>query len=276
MSSGRRRPRGLAAAVAVLLATAAVFGSRADAQAIERVTFEDAVRRAITSHPTVQRSAADILRAQAVLEQVRSRSLPSVGVSLSTNVIDPVTQFSGSAITPRAQTFTGAAIAVPLYVPVAWAERNQAGDDVFVSERSLEEARRQIAIAAGEAYLGIIAQRRVVELNQRALENARAHFVLAQQRFEGGIGSRLNAVRARQEVSTSEALVEESQLAVRRAQEALGVLIAADGPVDAEGEPAFETPPATSSDTELISARGDHRVVAARARAAQGRAGDAG
>jgi outer membrane protein TolC len=209
------------------------------------------------------------------VEQARGRALPSVNLSLSTNVIDPVAQFSGSAITPRAQTLTAAAVAVPLFTPVAWAERNQAGDQVFVSERTLIEARREIAIAAGQAYLSIIAQRRVLELNQRALENARAHFNLAQQRYEGGIGSRLNAVRARQEVSTSEARVEESQLAVRRAQEALGVLVAVDGPVDAESEPAFETPAPSVPDAELIASRADLRVIASRELAAQRRFSDA-
>ena len=124
-----------------------------------------------------------------------------------------------------------------------WAERNQAEDEIFVSLRVADEARRAVAIAAGEAYLAIITQRRVLELNERARDNAQAHFTYANQRYEGGIGSRLNAIRAQQEVSADEALVEGARLAIRRAQEALGVLIAADGPVNAAGEPPFEYAP---------------------------------
>src|SRR5438093_2065737 len=80
------------------------------AQTLEQVTFEDAVRRAVANHPTVQQAAADILRAQAVLAQVRARALPTIDAALSTNVIDPVTRFAGSSINPRTQTVTTAGV----------------------------------------------------------------------------------------------------------------------------------------------------------------------
>ncbi|OFW17418.1 MAG: hypothetical protein A3H29_04340 [Acidobacteria bacterium RIFCSPLOWO2_02_FULL_67_21] len=249
--------------------------SAAGAQTIERVTFDEAVRRAIASHPTVQRAAADILRAEAVLQQTRARSLPTVDFELATNVIDPVTRFSGSAIIPRTQTVTTPSIGVPLIMPVRWAERLQAADQVLVSQRVAEDVRRQIAVATGQAYLTIITQRRVVELNERARDNARAHFDYANQRFQGGVGSRLNAIRAEQEVSASEARVEEAQLGVRRAQEALGVLAGADGPLDAAADAAFALPPPGTPDAELVDGRQDVRLVVARESAAARRAADA-
>ena len=42
--------------------------------------------------------------------------------------------------------------------------------------------------------LAIITERRVLELNERARDNARAHYEYANQRYQGGLGSRLNAV----------------------------------------------------------------------------------
>jgi outer membrane protein TolC len=102
-----------------------------------------------------------------------------------------------------------------------------------------------------------------------------AHYMYANQRYEGGIGSRLNAVRAQQEVSADEAIVETARLAIRRGQEALGVLIAADGPVDAAEEPTFEVPSPAVPDAQLVSGRQDLQVIFARESAAQRRAGDA-
>ena len=153
-------------AVAVIVAAGAQ-PAPAGAQTIERVTFDDAVRRAVASHPTVQRAAADILRAEAVLQQTRSRSRPTVDFELATHVIDPVTRFSGSAIVPRTQTVTTPTIAVPIVSPVRWAERHQAGDQILVTQRTADDVRRQIAVATGQAYLTVVAQRRVVELNER-------------------------------------------------------------------------------------------------------------
>jgi outer membrane protein len=263
------------AGVALLVAAAWLQGAQAaQAQTIEAIAFDDAIRRAVENNPTIQQAAAGILRAEAILQQTRALSLPSVNATLATNVIGPVPEFAGQTIVPRSQLNASLGFAVPVLQPVRWAQRNQAADQVTVSRRASDDARREIAVAAAQAYLAVIAQRRVLELNERARDNARAHYQYAQQRFEGGIGSRLNALRAQQELSTDEARVEEAGLAVRRAQEALGVLIAADGPVDAAGEPTFEVPPETMGDTaagdrELLGGRTDLRLFAARESAAQ-------
>jgi len=253
----------------------ALLTSAISAQELERVTFDDAVRRAVSSHPTVRQAAAGVLRSQAVYQQAQARTRPSVGASFSTNVIDPVTSFGGESIVPRTQTVTTTGVTVPLFTPVSWAERNQAADQVIVSERTRADARRAIATATGEAYLAIIAGRRLVELNERARDTARAHYEYANERFQGGLGSRLNALRAREDLSAAEARVEEARLALRRAQESLGVLIATDGPVDAANEPAFELPPEGVSDAQLVRARQDVQVIAAREAAANRVAGDA-
>ena len=120
---GVRVRRSLAWAV-VWLVVAVGLQARPSAQTIEQVTFEEAVRRAVTSHPTIQQAAAGILGAESILQQVRARSLPSVGATFGTNVIDPVTRFSGSSINPRTQTVTTAEVSVPLLTPVRWAERH--------------------------------------------------------------------------------------------------------------------------------------------------------
>jgi multidrug efflux system outer membrane protein len=245
------------------------------AQELEQVTFEEAVRRAITSHPTVQQAASALLRAQSVERQVRSRAWPTVDATVSTNVIAPVTEFSGESIVPRTQTLSTAGLTVPLYAPVRWAERVQAGDQVTVSARAEADARRAIALAAGQAYLSVIAARRVVELNERARDNARSHFEYANQRYQGGLGSRLNALRAEQELSSSEARVEAARLAVRRTQEALGVLTASDRPVDAGADPVFQLPPASLADSDLVQSRQDVQLIVARQSAAQRVADDA-
>ena len=161
---------------------------------------------------------------------------------------------------------------------------------MLVSLREADDARRAVAVAAGEAYLAIITQRRVLELNAQARDNARAHYEFANQRYEGGMGSRLNALRAQQELSGGEARVEDARLAIRRAQEALGVLIAADGPVDAGADPVFEVPlepasaagslPASGAGGQFsgnadLARRPDIQLLAQRLLAAERRARDA-
>jgi outer membrane protein TolC len=237
----------------------------ATAQVMEQITFEEAIRRATANNPTAQQAAAGILRAEALLQQATSRTRPSIDASLSVDVVDPVSSFEGTSITPRGQTATSATFRAPLWTPVAWAQRVQASDQVVVARVAATDVRRQLAVATADAYLAIIVQRRGLELNERARDNARAHFDFANQRFEGGLGSRLNMLRAQQELSSDEARVEDAQLAVRRAQEALGVLVAADAPVDISEEPVFEAP----VDGPVLDLRTDLRLIVARQSAAE-------
>jgi outer membrane protein len=261
-------------AVVFVSVLAMAAAAAAQERAAQPMTFEEAVRRAVTTHPTLEQAAAGILRAEALLQQVAAGSRPSLDASVSTRTIGPVQRFAGEAINPRTQLAAGVNLAVPLLTPVRWAQRAQARDQVFVAERGADDVRRAVGVAAAEAYLAVIAQRRVLELNLRARDHAQAHFEFAERRFEGGLGSRLNALRAQQELSSIEASVEDARLGVLRAQEALGVLVGAEGLVDAAAEPAFDLPEGV--DPEAAPAeRPDVRLAAARARAAERAVADA-
>jgi outer membrane protein TolC len=235
---------------------------------VERVTFDQAVQRAIAGNPTVAQAAAGILRAEAILRQTRSFSLPSLAAAVSTNTISPVAEFEGTQIIPRTQVTSGLFLSVPLIAAVEWAQRNQAEDQVRVAEQNVVEVKRQIALAAAEAYLNVLALKRVVDLNVVARDTASAQSEYSRQRLEGGLGSRLNYVRAEQVVSADEARVEAAAFAVQRAQEALGVLLAAAGPVDAADEPMLDVPPEGDDDT-AVSMRADVQLAALRQSAAE-------
>jgi outer membrane protein TolC len=249
-------------ATGVLLLT--VFPRCAQAQGLERLTFAQAIERAIANNPTIAQATTGIMRAEAVLQQVRSSSLPALGLALTTTVTNPV-KFDTVSIVPAVQTQTIPTFGVPILTPVAWAQRNQAGDQVVVSQRNERDVRRQIAVAAAQSYLAIIARRRVFDLNSRARDNARDHFMFANQRFQGGIGSRLNALRAEQEMLSDETRVEEALLLIQLAQEALGVLVGANGPVDAVDYPVFDIP----DELGQLTNRTDIQLVMERERAAQ-------
>jgi outer membrane protein len=255
--------RGFTCAAIVLVAANAAM-----AQGLEQLTFQEAIDRATRNNPTIAQATAGIMRAEALLQQVRSSSLPLLNASLATNFQNPVKFDTGSGtatVVPGIQTQTTPLLSVPILTPVAWAQRTQARDQVFVAQQNEKDVRRQIAVAAGQAYLAIIARRRVLDLNTRSRDNSRAHFEFANQRFQGGIGSRLNAVRAEQEVFSNETRIEEALLAIQLAQEALGVLVGANGPVDARDYPTFDIP----DELGQLTNRTDIQLILAREAAAQ-------
>src|SRR4029453_3095522 len=132
---------------------------------------------------------------------------------------------------------------------------------------STADTRTGIAVSTAQAYLAVIALKREVEVTQRALDTSLAHLDYARRRLEAGAGTRVNELRAGQEVSTNEARLETAQLGVRRAQEALGVLIGSDGPADTAGDPGLGVPPITD-EAGWMGLRPDVRLFTAEERAA--------
>jgi outer membrane protein TolC len=244
---------------------------------VERVTFQQAIARATANNPSARIAAAGILRADALLGQARADTLLDVTGSVTSTTLNRGVSFEGAIVTPRNQLSASLSVQMPIVAAAAWARRAQAQENVAVAELGAAETRRQVALAAADTYLSIIARRRVLEGDIRARDTARAHFDLATELEERGTGSRLNALRAGQQWSMFDARVEATALLVYRAQEALGVLLVADGPVDAIDEPRFDVPPdavPAASTTAglaplLLPARADLRLFTGEQRAAE-------
>jgi outer membrane protein len=266
-------PKGLRCVVAsmVLAVAQGVSLGYAQAQApapIERVTFDEAIRRAVEKNPSAAIAAAGILRAEGLLLDARSASRLQINANVTTTTLNTGVEFDGTTVTPRNSLAATGDIRQPLYAPARWARTAQAADTKLVAQANAEDVRRQTALATADAYLTILARRRDVDANVRARDLARAHFDYAHELLQRGAGSRLNELRAQQELSNDETLVEAFGLALYRAQEALGVLIVADGPVDAIDEPVFAVPPETPA-LQAGPWRTDLKLFATQQRAAQ-------
>jgi outer membrane protein TolC len=254
------------AALAVSMCTAARAQTPAPAV---RVTFAEAIRRAQDQNPTVAIAATGILRAEVLLRQARAASRMQISGNVTTTTLNRGVDFDGTTVTPRNQVAATATLDQPIVAAAAWARLAQAGDARTVAELTVADVRRQIAFATADAYLSIIAERRALEGRTRARDVARAHFDLATELERVGTGSRLNALRAEQQYQTDASLAETATLAVYRAQEALGVLIAADGPADTADEPDFSAPLAREAPTALGQLRTDLKLFAAQQQAAE-------
>ncbi len=268
--AGASAPAVLAIMLALLTATPALAqmqprATGADAAALrtmDTVTFDEAIARAVEKNPSIAIAAANILRSEAILQQARSATLPRVGATVTNTTLDTGRSFGDQTVTPRNQSVFGVSASAPLLAAAQWAARTQAMDQVEIARLSTAETRRQVAIATASAYLAVIAQKRQIEVSLTAIETARGQLDYNTKRREGGVGSRLNELRSAQILASNEALLEIFRLNVRRAQEALGVLLAANAPVDVSGEPAFEVP-AEPAESDWLAGRADVRLFGA-------------
>jgi outer membrane protein TolC len=118
----------------------------------------------------------------------------------------------------------------------AW---SQATDQVDLARLSAGDTRRLVAVAVARSFLAVVAQKRVIDAAVRARDTDNAHYDYSHQRFVGGVGNRIDEVRADQQLRSDEANVQEQYSNLARDREALGVLVGVGGPLDAD-EPVLD------------------------------------
>lgn len=244
---------------AATLVTCIAFSARAQ-EAATAVTFDDAVKTAVAKAPTAERARLEIARTQALSREARSAWLPTLyGNGIYTR-LDADRTLPGNpprVIAGADQLSANLTLTVPIVATQAWARWSHANDVVDVTRLSVDDTRRLVAVNAGRAYLGVVAQRRVLEVTERARDTAKAHFEFSKARFEGGVGNRLDLARAEQEYLTDEVQVQNAALGLAKAREALGVAMGSDVPVDAAEPPSLANAPALSDALAQVNTRPD-------------------
>jgi outer membrane protein TolC len=250
------------------LALLVALGGSAHAEA-PKLTLKQAIERALTQNPNVLQQVEELRRAEAQVIETRAASLPTLtGNGLYTRIDNARTIVTAPMNGQPAMTevLQGAdaiganiTVGVPLIAPKSWVQWSHARGNARVSELAVGDAKRQVALTVATSYLAIIQLRREVELKESARDTAQAHANYTHTRLAGGVGSRLDDVRARQELESDQQIVIAARLALVRAQERLGVLVAAEGPVDAGEDPEFAALDARTAAEEAPLLRVDLR-----------------
>jgi outer membrane protein TolC len=240
------------------------------ALAQEKLTLDEAVRRAVLRNPNAIIAEQEIARARALVEEARAPSLPILSGNAAATRIDNQRELGGRVLTPREMLNANLTLAVPLIAPQRWLAWAHAGDQARIAELSLADVRRTVAVFTARAYLGVMAEHRLVLITTQARDAAKAHLDDAHARFQVGSGNRLDEVRAGQELAADEAQLSAALAGLQRSMEALGVLVGEEGPVEVQEEvalPDLPAPEAAMRDAQekradLIAAQ--ERSVAAR------------
>ncbi|MEZ4407372.1 MAG: TolC family protein [Polyangiales bacterium] len=250
--------------VAASLAPAAALAQPSTA-APARLSLSAAVARAVARNPSAEVARAEVRRAEALVEAARAASLPTLTANAVYTRLDDDRVLSGRVIAGADQLAANVTLTVPIVAPQRWAQWSHARDNAASARASASESRWLVAAATARAWLTALAQRRSIESLARARDAARAHRDFAAARFEGGVGNRVDVVRAGQELAVTEAQLQSALAGVARAREALGVLLGADDAVDVDEAAAELTAP---SEAAALASAGESRpdVLSARAR----------
>jgi outer membrane protein len=222
----------------------------------EKISLTEAVKRALARNPTAVVAFQELQRSQALLEQARAGALPSLVANASLIRLDKDRTFPGSpqiaggtvdangrvvfetqktpdrVIAGVNQQTANLTLTVPLVAPRAWANWSEGSMNTLTAKASAEDVRRTLSTSVARAYLSIISLKRQVDTTSRAVANDRSHYDYTHTRFAGGVGTRVDEVRAAQQLAGDEAALSTLYTSLARAREALSVLVAEDRPVD--------------------------------------------
>lgn len=240
----------------------------ASAAELRAVGFDEAVQATIAQNAAARIADQEIARAEALVVEARASYFPIITATAAYQRLEG-DRTVADRLTAAADSFSAALVAsVPIVSVKGWAQRRRADDNVGVARASAGDTRRSVALAAGRAYLTVLAEQRIVDVSQRARDTARAHLEFARVRRTGGVGNQIDEARAADELATSEAQLAQALVGLARAREALGVLAGVDGPLDAGGEPTFAAAPgdgAAPDDRRADVVAGRRRLAAAEA-----------
>ena len=284
------RPRDALAAALLALAAAAATPARADEPApvpptegdrtpprlatsaldkkppARRVGFREAVRAAMDRNPQLKIAELEVRRAEALVEQARAASLPRATVGATYTRLDSDRKLGDRVLQQEDALGANLTVTPPLVAAASWAGWYRATGNVRTFEAASADVRRTLGITTARAWLAVVAQKRTLEAQERAIAAARAHADFARSRFQGGVGNRLDLVRAEQDLAQSEAQASTILAALAQSREALGVLLGESDAIDAtdEAPPELGGPPRTATRKELLEKRQDLRSLETR------------
>ncbi len=211
----------------------------------ESIGFRQAVDQALARNPTTLTAVQEVDRIHGLMEEIRAASIPTLVVNGTFTHLDqarselsPVTG-NNVVIYPQNQWAANAQLNIPLFVPAAWAAAIRANDQVEIARFNGADVRRVVATNTAKTYIALVAQKSQVAVNVLSRDIAAAQLDYAKKRLNGGLGNKVDAARAAQTLETAEVTLQSSYQNLYSAQEALGVLLGAPGPVDASESPTF-------------------------------------
>jgi multidrug efflux system outer membrane protein len=135
---------------------------------------------------------------------------------------------------PTRNVFAGqVALVQPVVAPRAWYALGTAHRAEDAARMTLDDRKRVVATDVADALVAEIAAERVAELNRVGLRQALERLALAHRREDLGSGSRLDVVRAEQDVDAARAAVVSGDESARQDREALGLALGIAEPVGA-------------------------------------------
>ncbi|HRI70523.1 MAG TPA: TolC family protein, partial [Polyangium sp.] len=206
-------------------------------------TWEEAIHLVDTRSTDMRIAEEDVARAEAQSRQALGRILPTLSANASAGRQSSTTdQPANSTLFGRTipQAFTqtnsstttsfGTTLSIPILQPRGWYAYGTAKQSVDMVKLSTNDRRRLLITNVAAAIVTTFTAERVAEINRVGMKTALERLELTRRRARLGTATRLDVVRAEQDVTSATNTIIQGNEALRKAREALGLALGEDVP----------------------------------------------
>jgi outer membrane protein TolC len=213
------------------------------------MTLEQVLAAADRRNLTIEAARLEITKAEAQLKQAYGLVLPAAQAKMQLMHRDheDAFDFGGASMTIMAQDDLKGSLQVgmPLINAQNWYTLGVARQGVEVARLSIEDARRQLLLAAAKAYYGAIGLGALITMREDAVRSAAHHLRIARARLDAEVGLRIDVIRAETDLAVAHQALLEAHKEHDNLRDMLGWLTDADG-LPLPVEVAALAPPAGS------------------------------
>jgi len=207
-------------------------------------SFHDALQVISARSPDLAIAEQEIERAEGASRQALAAALTTVNgqASITQNLLPKVPVFStfsfptGEPIVlgDRAPNGPTGQLSItasqPILAPRAWYAIKTSKLNIRVTQQSTDDKRRTLLAQLASSIVGVYTAERVAEINRVALRSALQRLNLAERKAKLGDGTRLDVLRAQQDVAVSRGQLIAGDEALRKTREALGLALGSNEP----------------------------------------------
>ncbi len=213
-----------------LFASAFALASQGAAQGASPLSLADVVRETRAHSAEVQAARSDLRAAQARIGQQNARRLPQIGLVGSATRFDKASNLSFGG--QRVEVVPDHLETLTLQLDQTLDFTNQIGSAVaqarlfaLASEYGLASVDADASLTGTAAYYDLLRAEQSVRVAQAALDAYREQFKTNVRLFEGGVGQKIDVLRAQSQVADAERELVRRQNAVSSARSHLNDLI---------------------------------------------------
>jgi outer membrane protein len=215
------------------------------------LTVDQAIELALSRNQDVVSAVKEVDKAKATVGEARSAALPQVNFEADAAHVDNYnTVYSGETI--RSEQYSATVTLSQALSTFGRVDNALRGAKIYVqlADSKLELTKQTVIFQITQAFYDVLLAQELVKVNQQALDIAESHLRTAQLRYEQGMGSEFEMLRAKVRVANLEpGLIAAKNQVVLSKQNLNAILnIAPEQPIDFTGDLSY-TEYLPSSDT---------------------------